>query len=531
LTTRDKYLIVAGTVLGLVVAGVLFGTSRLMLPSAISAQTQDASAPVSESPAAGPPAQHSGHGHESGAAPESTTPLSSLQLSDDEQRSIGLQTSVVQRRNIHRELLAAARVEEPETQLANISARISGRIDKLYLDFTGQPVRRGQPVAEIYSPEVLTSAEEYKLALENRKRLSASESQARSGADDLIAASRRRLELWGLTPQQIDTIATSDKPQLDLTLYSPTNGIVSERKVTQGQYVNTGDVLYGVTDLSTVWVKADIYETDLPQVLIGQVVEVTAGSLPGAKLRGRVGFVEPAVNPQTRTTAARIQFSNPRMQLRPGMFVQTRFILGGQNTLVVPRSAVVNTGEHTLVYLAKGNGIFEAHSVELGAIADDYYPVLAGLHGGERLVTEGNFLLDSQTRISGGMSGMFGGSKEFHQQEGAPESEGRDSTAWKVSFRSDPATPKGGSEAAIHVSVEDGTGKRVPDGEVRVTLFMPAMPAMGMSAMREAASLNWNGTEYTGTVKVPTAGTLTVTVDVARGGQVLTSYRTSLNAK
>jgi len=296
--------------------------------------------------------------------------------------------------------------------------------------------------------------------------------------------------------------------------------------VTQGQYVNTGDVLYGVTDLSAVWVKADIYETDLAHVRVGQVVEVTAESVPGTKLRGQVGFVEPTVNPQTRTTAARIQVANPRMQLRPGMFVRTRFTLGGQNTLVVPRSAVVNTGENTLVYLAKGNGIFEAHSVEVGAIGDDYYPVLAGLHGGERVVTEGNFLLDSQTRISGAISGMFGGSKEFNQQQGASES-----AAWKVSFRSDPATPKGGSEAAIHVSVQDSTGKPVTDVEVRVTLFMPAMPAMGMGEMREAASLTWKGTEYTGTVKVPTPGTWTVTVDVGRGGQALTSYRSSLNAK
>jgi len=531
MTTREKYLIGAGALLGLLVAGVLFGTSRLIWPGATEAQTEQPVSPTYDTSAAKEPTYTRNHHHDSAAAPDATTPPS-LQLTDDEQRSIGLQTTVVQRRSIHRELLAAARVEEPETQLANISARVGGRIDKLYVDFTGQSVRRGQPVAEIYSPEVLTSAEEYQLALENRKRLgTASESQAQSGADDLIAASRRRLELWGLTPQQIDTIATSNKPQLDLTIYSPANGIVTERKVTQGQYVNTGDVLYGVTDLSTVWVKADIYETDLPQVRVGQHVEVTAESLPGTKLRGQVGFIEPRVNSQMRTTAARIQVPNPQMQLRPGMFVQTRFTLGGENILAVPRSAVVNTGEHTLVYVAKGNGIFEAHSVEVGAIADDYYPVLAGLRGGERIVTEGNFLLDSQTRISGSMSGMFGGSKEFNQQKGAPESERRDSTAWKVSFRSDPATPKGGSEATAHVSVQDGTGKPATDAEVRVTLFMPAMPAMGMSEMREATTLSWKGGEYIATVKVPTPGTWTVTVDVGRGGQMLTSYRTTLNAK
>jgi Cu(I)/Ag(I) efflux system membrane fusion protein len=528
MTTRERYLIVAGTVVGLLVASLLFGVSRLIRPEATTANTETAPPSAYESPADNTPAKHSVHEHGSALAPEATEPLASLQLSEDEQHSIGLQTTVVQRRSIRRELLAAARVEEPETQLSNISARIGGRIDKLHVDFTGQPVRCGQPIAEIYSPEVLTGAEEFRLALENRKRLnSAAEPQALTGADDLIAASRRRLELWGLTPQQIDTIAGSEKPQLSLTIYSPANGIVSERKVTQGQYVNTGDVLYTVTDLSTVWVKAEIYEADLPQVRVGQAVEVTAESLPSSKLRGRVGFLEPMVNAQTRTTAARIQVSNPRMRLRPGMFVQARFALAtGDNALAVPRSGVVDTGEHKLVYVAKGNGVFEAHEVQLGATAGDYFPVLAGLGGGERIVTEGNFLLDSQTRITGGMSGMFGGSKEFSQHPTAPES-----TQWKVSFRSDPATPRGNSQATVYVSVQDNTGKPVTDAQVKTTLFMPAMPAMGMSEMRETATLSWQASEYIGTIKIPNSGTWTVTVEVRRSGQALTSYRTSLNAK
>jgi len=159
-------------------------------------------------------------------------------------------------------------------------------------------------------------------------------------------------------------------------------------------------------------------------------------------------------------------------------------------------------------------------------VADDCYPVLAGLREGDRIVTEGNFLLDSQTRISGGMSGRFGGSKEFNQQQAAPES-----AQFKVSFRSDPATPQGGAEAALHVSVQDAAGKPVTDAQVRVTLFMPAMPAMGMGEMREAATLTASGSEYAGRIKVPTPGTWTVTVEVSRSGQLLTNYRSSLNAK
>ena len=533
MTTREKYLIAVGTVLGLVLSGVFLATSRLVWPSKTAAQTEMAMGSASEAPADKMSSEHAGHEHGSVTSSQQTEPDATVQLTDDEQRSIGLQTAVVQRRSLQRELLTAARVEEPETQLANISARVGGRIDKLHVDFTGQAVKRGQALAEIYSPEVFAAAEEFRLALEYRKRLgSTAESQAISGADDLITASRRRLELWGLTPQQIDSIATSVKPQIDLTIYSPASGIVSERKVTQGQYVNTGDVLYIVTDLSTVWVKADVYESDLPQVRVGQPVEVTSESLPSTKLRGKVGFLEPMVNAQTRTTAARIQVANPGMRLRPGMFVQVRFSETARGAvLAVPRSAVVDTGEHKLVYVAKGNGIFETRGVHLGTIADDYYPVLAGLQKGERIVTEGNFLLDSQTRITGGMSGMFGGSKEFNQQSGSAEPATPKSTTWKVSFRSDPPTPEGGSEVSLHVSLLDQSGQPASNAQVQVTLFMPAMPAMGMGEMRASSTLAPTGSEYVGKIKVPMSGTWTVTVTASQGGQTLTSYRTSLNAK
>ena len=527
MTTREKSLLSAGLVLGLLGASSFFGVSRLFRAGSSAANTAEMAAPSNEPSSESRQARATTHDHRSSASSESNEPAASVQMTEEEQRSIGLQMAVVQHQMIHHELLAVARVEEPETQLASISARIGGRIDKLHVDFTGQQVRRGQPIAEIYSPEVVTSAEEYKLAIENRKRLGVgAESQAISGADDLIGASRRRLELWGLTTRQIETIATSDKPQIDLTIYSSASGIVTDRRVTVGQYVNTGDILYTLTDLSSVWVKADVYEADLPQLRVGQEVQVSTDSSPDAKLRGRVSFIEPMVNAQTRTTVARIQVANPGMRLRPGMFVRARFAVSDQHSLAVPRSAVVDTGTRKLVYVAKGNGIFESRDVELGPATDNLYPVVSGLRQGDSIVTEGNFLLDSQTRITGGMSGMFGGSKEFDQQSATAES-----AQWKVTLRSDPATPKGGSDTSLHVSVQDAAGKIVPDAQVQMILFMPAMPVMGMGEMREAATLRWAGSEYVGSIRVPMSGTWMVTVEVSRGGQQLTSYRTSLNAK
>jgi Cu(I)/Ag(I) efflux system membrane fusion protein len=430
--------------------------------------------------------------------------------------------------------MAVAKVDEPETQLASISARIGGRIDKLYLDFTGQQVHRGQTIASLYSPEVFSAAEEYRLSLENRKRLgTGAEPLAVSGAEDLVNASRRRLELWGLTTNQLDEIASLAKPQIELPIYSTVNGIVTERKVTQGQYVNAGEVLFNVTDLSTIWVKADVYQPDLPAVRIGQSVEITSDSLPGTTLHGRVGFLDTSINPQTRTASARIEVPNPSMRLRPGMFVQVKFAAPAEHdVLAIPRSSVLDTGMRKFVYVAKGNGEFEGRQVQLGTPGNDYYPVLAGLKEGERIVSQGNFLIDSQTRITGGMTGMFGGSKEFdHGQADQGQAQAPAVPQIKFTFRSDPETPRGNSDATLHVTVLDASGKSVTDVHVKVTLIMPAMPAMGMGEIRAASDLTWKGSDYAGTIKVPTAGSWNVEVNASRNGKLLGSYHARLNAQ
>ncbi|MGD1081184.1 MAG: efflux RND transporter periplasmic adaptor subunit [Candidatus Sulfotelmatobacter sp.] len=516
MTKREKRLVQTGMLCGMVVAAVLFIASRRLHDSGtadlnviVPAQAQDSEPATSK---------------ESESAGGQT--LSTLQLSDQEQQQIGVQTVKVDRRNLRRTLSAVAQVEQPETKLATVSARISGRIDKLFVDFTGQPVRRGQEIALIYSPEIFSTAEEYRLALENRKRLgSNAEPQAVSGAEDLVAAGRRRLELWGLTSQQIDGIAASTKPQIDLPIYSPANGIVTERKVTEGQYVSAGESLYTLSDLSTVWVKAELYQPDIATIRIGQPAEITWDA-PSGSTRGRVAFVDPMVNTQTRTASVRIQVANPKMRLRPGMFVDVKFAMPeGNDMLAVPRSAVVDTGTRKIVYVSTGNGNFDGREVRLGQPSDQYYPVLAGLKAGDRVVAQGNFLIDSQTRITGGMTGLFGGSKQYESGQAAVSSE------VQFRFSADPASPKGGSNATVRLAVLDASGKPISDAAVKVALVMPAMPAMNMPETRSPADLNWDGTQYTGTVKVPSSGAWNVEIEARRNGQVLGTYRSRLVAQ
>jgi multidrug efflux pump subunit AcrA (membrane-fusion protein) len=445
----------------------------------------------------------------------------SVALSAGEKNSIRIETAEVQRRTIRKVMTAPGKVAEAETGLSAISARVGGRIDRLFVKVTGETVKSGQPVALIYSPEVFTASEEYKLATENRRRLGASrESQAIADADELISASRRRLELWGLSPQQIEEMASAPDGPIQITTYSGISGVVAKRNVAEGQYVQEGDVLLEVSDLSTVWVEASVFESDIPLVRNGQAATIAAPTLNGP-LRGRINFLQPAVDPQTRTMGVRIQVANPQMRLRPGMFAQVSFDAPlATHVVAVPRSAVLDTGKEKAVYVERENGVYEKRAIETSTTTDDYYVVTKGVAAGERVVTHGNFLIDSQTRLSGSMTGMFGGSKAFSAESG-----------YTIALRSEPVPAKGGSDGTFHVTVTGPDGKAVTDAQVKLTLLMPAMPAMGMGEMRSSIDLAWNGSEYTGTGSIAMAGSWNVTVEARRGGQLLGVYRSRIDAK
>ena len=539
MTSREKRFVLAGLFLGLAVAGLVYalgslrGARRSPAGSHNVKATESQAAPAPKPPTAGGAQETTALPMSMGEQVPTGQPLSA-QLSEEEQQAIGLQTAEVRRRNIARPVLAVGKVEPAETRLSTISARVGGRIDRLLLDFTGQPVARGQGVALVYSPELVTGAEEYKLARENRAQLGSRViPEAVAQADELVAAARRKLELWGVASKQIQEIESSPQPKIHITIYSSTSGVVTERKVTEGQYVEEGDVLYTVADLSKVWVMAEIYEFDLPLVRVGQAVEITSEALPGTKLQGRVSFIEPLLNQQTRTVGVRIEVPNPRLRLRPGMFANARIITPiEKKALAVPRSAVLDTGMRKIVYVARGNGLFEGRQVELGPAGEEYYPILSGLREGERVVTHGNFMIDSQTRITGGMTGLFGGSKEFTREgQPSPPSPPAQPAHYKMTFRPEPDPPKGAAPNTFHVSVLDAKGQPVTDAQVKVTLVMPAMPAMGMPEMRASAELSWKGSEYSGTTNVPMAGPWNVAVEVSRGGQLLATYRTRFDAR
>jgi RND family efflux transporter MFP subunit len=523
MTAREKKLIALGAGAGILIAALAVGVLYLReQPSFAALLGASAAKPMAMQPAAARDKE------------QGTQPGTTVQLSPAEITAAGVQIAEVRTASLKTDIAAFGRVEQPEAQLAAVSTRIGGRVDKLHVQYTGERVQRGQAVADLYSPEVATAIEEYRLAQENRTRLRPSDDiYAHQQAEALVGASQRKLELWGISAQQINAPGTSAVPHV--TIYAYASGTVVDRKVTQGQYVNAGDTLFTVADLSHVWIKADVYEEQLPQIHQGQAVDITAESVPGRTLHGRVDFVEPSANPQTRTVPVHVHVANPNMMLLPGMFVNANFISrAAQPTIVVPRSAVLDTGTRKIVYLAKSDGVFEAREVQVGAPSDDLFPVSAGLALGDKVVLNGNFLIDSQAHLSSGVSGLYGGSKEFAANPAAASTgKSAQTAAVKLDFHTEPSPMKAGEDNTFHVSLTDAAGKPIADAQVTVTLIMPAMPSMGMPEMKSSIALPWDAGHqmYMAKGQPGMAGTWTIVVEARKNGGVIASSHTHLAAR
>ena len=307
------------------------------------------------------------------------------------------------------EIRAVGTVEVDETKLVRISARVAGRIEKLYANFTGESVKAGAPLYTLYSPDLVATQREYLLALENRRKLEAATEDAQKSAEDLIAATRDRLRLWGIGPGQISALEASGKPELAMTFRSPISGTILQKIAVEGQYVTEGAELYQLADLSSVWLVAQVYEFELARLKVGQPAEASVSSLPGQLYRGRVAFIDPVLNRETRSARVRIVLPNTKGALKPGMFANALIRMPASSRLVVPRSALIDTGPRRVVYVESAANTFTAREVTPGASAGDQVEILEGLNEGDRVVAQGNFFIDSQAQLSGGQSIQWSG--------------------------------------------------------------------------------------------------------------------------
>ncbi len=342
-------------------------------------------------------------GHPSTFAP------GTVQISPEKQQLIGVQYGVAEVTGGARTLRALGKVTYDETRISHVHTRVEGWIERVFVDFTGQLVRQGQPLLTIYSPELLASQRELLLAAKARETMKKSPlASAIDQSEALFQAARRRLEHWDLSADQIEQVLKTGEPIRTVTLYAPTGGYVLERKAFAHQKVTPESDLYTVADLSRVWIMADVFESEAAMVRPGQPARVTLSYYPGRSFSAPVTYVQPQVDPMSRTLKVRLEADNPGGILKPDMYVDVDFRLALPSRLTVPAEAVLDAGERKTVFVDRGNGYFEPRQVETGDRLDGRVVILKGLAAGERVVTSGNFLIDSESQLKAAAAGMAG---------------------------------------------------------------------------------------------------------------------------
>jgi Cu(I)/Ag(I) efflux system membrane fusion protein len=346
-----------------------------------------------------------GHDHSSVAATgHSARPV---MLTADQARRIGVTFAPVEASDVPREIRTVGQVTFDETRVTTISPKVDGWVERLYVDFTGRHVARGEPLFAVYSPMLVTAQEELLLAHRLARDVAAGAEDARTGAHDLVSSARRRLAYWDVPESEIARVERSGQVQRAITLRSPTSGVVVEKNVTQGQRVMAGDALYRVADLSTVWVEGDVYEQDLRAVRVGQSAVAVLDAYPGEQWRGRIAYVYPTLSPDTRTLRVRVEVANSGRRLLPGMYATLHIEGAGRAaTLTVPRSAVLATGARQIVFVRRPDGRLEPRLVEVGAVSDDRAEILGGVSLGDTVVASATFLLDAESNLGTALGGM-----------------------------------------------------------------------------------------------------------------------------
>jgi RND family efflux transporter MFP subunit len=325
--------------------------------------------------------------------------FSVVQIPLERRQEIGVTTAKVDKRTIGGAIETNGVVAEDEGRLNAVNAKFAGYIEKLFVDRTGQPVRRGQPLLAVYSPDLVATERELLLAAENARRLSSANPQSAADASALLAATRQRLRFWDIPDSEIERIEKSGEVSKTLTLHSPVSGVVLKKDAIAGLAIMPGMALYTIADLSTVWVLADVYQSEMAMAAPGNSAVVSSSFLPGESFRGRVDFVYPTLTEETRTVKVRLVIPNPKGQLKPGMFVRVSLSGRARNALAIPRSALIETGERQIAFVEQSAGVYAPREVKTGVQGKDFIEVLSGLSEGEMVVTSANFLIDSESRI------------------------------------------------------------------------------------------------------------------------------------
>ncbi len=457
-------------------------------------------------------------------------PLVPVQLSPQRLQSIGVKTGVVEFKTLHDEIRTVGNVEVDETRLAYVQVRFPGWIQEVLANSTYQYVRKGQPLFTIYSPDLVTTEQEYLLARQNRSLLAESSVPGvAAGAASVFNAAAERLRQWQVPPHEIAALEETGEVRHNLAIDSPVSGYITERNALPNMYVQPETRLYTVADLSTVWVYAQVFQNDIGRLKVGDPATLTVDAYPGRTFSGRVNYIVPQVDMTTRTARVRLVFPNPALKLTPGMFVNVRLDVPLGRQLVIPSFAVFQSGTRQMAFVDHGGGSLEPREIELGARAGDEFVVLKGLRAGERIVTSANFLIDSESQLQAAVGSFVppppgaGVAAAMNVPAGAAQA--------SIEFSTDPSPPRKGADT-FRVKLADSAGAPVTGAEVTVTCFMPAMPAMGMGAMRTSITLSDKGSGlYEGRGELQTGGSWQVAIVARRNGQTVAQKQLTVDVE
>ncbi|CAG0939865.1 Cation efflux system protein CusB [Anaerolineae bacterium] len=335
--------------------------------------------------------------------------LGHVSLSPTQQVMANVATVEAKTMPLTKEVNAVGIVQYDQSRQAKVTAWVAGRIDRLYVNTVGAYVSKGKPGAAVYSPDLVSAQQEYLLALRSRDRLKDSPIASISqGGEGLVASARQRLLLMGVKEHQIAALEKAGQPNIRLSIYTPLSGVVIEKMALEGQYVNTGDPLFNIADLSNVWVEVEVYENEFSFIKLGQRVDIISQSWPGKTFSGRVSFVYPFLDPKTRTVKVRVELPNPGMKLKPDMFVNASVKVPLGTAVTVPVTAVMDTGTRQVAWVETEPGMFAPRDVKVGARVGEMLQVLSGLKAGEKVAASGSYLIDSESQLKGTGGGHAG---------------------------------------------------------------------------------------------------------------------------
>ena len=339
---------------------------------------------------------------------EESIPAGTVMLDPATQQEINVTYTTVRRSHLVRTIQTVGMLHMDEEKIAHVHVKVAGWIERVFLNYTGQEIKKGQPLFTLYSPDLVSTEQEYLIALKGQHELSKTNyKDVASEENSLLDATRERLRLWDVTDAQIQNLETTGKAARVITLYSPINGFVTSRNAYEQTYVTPQTDLYEIANLSTIWVYADVFEYEAPYVHVGQPAQMQLSYDPGRTYYGKVSYVYPTVDPKTRTIKVRLEFPNPGYELKPNMYANVKLKINYGVQTLVPSESVVNSGNRQVVFVVKPDGYFEPREIKTGDQFDGEVQVLAGLKPGEEVVKSGNFLIDSESRLGAAMQQMM----------------------------------------------------------------------------------------------------------------------------